>query len=195
MEGAKPKTVSASTFGERVSEKTYGSLINPVFAGKTLYLMFVSSPQRQQRLTSSATKSWTSRGQKKATVGRRGTPGSSVTNSKLVFSGTHTLFFLTLSDRSGVALCVFQGCSLWLSVVLQHLTCSTARGAAGGAHVFLSGPTQRLSGLQVHSSSVHICSLLFQFIITPLCNLCKEVTLLTTEMGKGLIFNPVKIYI
>lgn len=160
MEGAKPKTVSASTFGERVSEdlayksKLWQNFVLKVHGGFCF-------PQRQQQLTSSAMRSSTSRGQKKATVGRTRTPGSSVTNSKLLFSGTYTLFLLTLSGWSGVALCVFQGCSLWLSVVLQHLTCSTARGAAGRTHVFLSGPTQRLSGLQVHNFSVHIYSWLF----------------------------------
>lgn len=52
--------------------------------------------QRRQQLTSSAMKSSTLRGQKKEIVGRKRTPGSSVTNSKRVLLVTCTFASLWL---------------------------------------------------------------------------------------------------
>lgn len=44
---------------------------------------------------------------------------------------------------------VFQGCSLWLPAVLQHLTCPATGRAAGRADLLLCSPTQCFSWLQV----------------------------------------------
>lgn len=111
-EGAKPKTDSASTSGERVSvvlphlEKTPKQHI---FQGWThpigeLISFVVRLPQRRQRPTSSAMRSSTLKGQKKATVGRTGTPGSSVTNSMSGFLPTATCVLVAFVSQRPVVL-------------------------------------------------------------------------------------------
>ncbi len=77
---------------------------------------------------------------------RTRTPGSSVTNSEPNLSVTEPRAVLLSSyftphDRFAV----FQGCSLWLPAVLQHLTCPATGRAAGGADLFLSSPAQCFS--------------------------------------------------
>lgn len=50
---------------------------------------------------------------------------------------------------------VFQGCSLWVSAVLQHLPLPATWRDAGRTHLLLSGPAQCFSWLQVHIIEIH----------------------------------------
>lgn len=156
VEGAKPKTDSASSFGEKVgvfshvhsnARRSRGAAQKtPSYYSPLNCLCF---PQRQQQLTSSATRSLTLKGQKKATVEKTRTRGSSVTSSKpVVCASCGALGYFPLLLICVCTFCV-QGCSLWLSAVLQHLSCSTTGRAAGRADFILCSPTQCLFGLQV----------------------------------------------
>lgn len=62
--------------------------------------MFLVFYQRRRRPTSSATRSWTSKGRRKATVGRTRTPGSSVTNSERILPDLLPLILLCVNTAS-----------------------------------------------------------------------------------------------
>lgn len=113
MGGAKPKTDSVNTFGERVSlhqsEHASPSVgVHLQSCNSSLFSM-VTPPQRPRQPTSSVTRSWTSKGRRKATAGGTRTPGSSATNSESVLPDL----------RSSVLSPDFALCDCWLRLRLS----------------------------------------------------------------------------